>query len=102
MDDLKLLVRDEDKLENEIKIVKTIGKNINMNFVLKIVQKFVNNVAYSRILYQQLILCNSEKTFDIIFRQYQQVTTSYEVTTVAERDRIQFHIISVSLYQLYT
>ena len=69
MDDLKLLVRDEDKLENEIKIVKTIGKNINMNFVLKIVQKFVNNVAYSRILYQQLILCNSEKTFDIIFRQ---------------------------------
>jgi len=36
MDDLKLLVRDEDKLENEIKIVKAIGKDINMNFVLKL------------------------------------------------------------------
>ena len=32
MDDLKLLVRDEDKLENEIKIVTAIGKDINMNF----------------------------------------------------------------------
>jgi len=32
MDDLKLLVRDEDKLENEIKIVKANGKDINMNF----------------------------------------------------------------------
>ena len=29
MDDLKLLVRDEDELENEIKIVKAIGKDIN-------------------------------------------------------------------------
>ena len=68
MDDFKLLVRDEDKLENEIKIVKAIDKNINMNFVLKIVQKFDNNVAYSAIVYQFLILCNSEITFDI-FRQ---------------------------------
>jgi hypothetical protein len=34
MNGLKLLVRDEDKLENEIKIVKGIGKDINMNFVL--------------------------------------------------------------------
>jgi hypothetical protein len=35
MNEFKLLVRDEDKLENGIKIVKTIGKDINMNFVLK-------------------------------------------------------------------
>jgi len=41
MDDLKLLVRDDDKLENEIKIVKAIGKDINMNFVLKIVQNLI-------------------------------------------------------------
>ena len=41
MDDLKLLVRDDDKLENEIKIVKTIGNDINMNFVLKIVQNLI-------------------------------------------------------------
>ena len=41
MDDLKLLVGDDDKLENEIKIVKAIGKDINMNFVLKIVQNLI-------------------------------------------------------------
>ena len=35
MDGLKLLVRDEDQLQNEIKVVKAIGKDINMNFVLK-------------------------------------------------------------------
>jgi len=35
MNDLKLPVRDEDELDNEIKIVKAIGKDINMNFVLK-------------------------------------------------------------------
>ena len=35
MNELKLLVRDEDKLENGIKIVKTIGTDINMKFVLK-------------------------------------------------------------------
>ena len=68
VDDLKLLVRDEDKLENEIKIVKANGKDINMNFVLKIVQKFDNNVAYSTIVYQLLIFCRSEIMFHI-FRQ---------------------------------
>jgi hypothetical protein len=35
MNELKLLVRDEDELENEIKIVKSIGKDISMKFVLK-------------------------------------------------------------------
>jgi hypothetical protein len=30
MNDLKLLVRDEDELENEIKIVRATGKDINM------------------------------------------------------------------------
>ena len=35
MNDLKLLVRDEDEFENEIKIVWIIDKYINMNFVLK-------------------------------------------------------------------
>jgi len=34
MDDLKLLGRNEDDFENEIKIVKTISKDINMNFRL--------------------------------------------------------------------
>jgi hypothetical protein len=29
-----------------MKIVKEIGKDINMNFVLKIVQTFDNNIAY--------------------------------------------------------
>ena len=33
MDDLKLLGRNENDLENEIKIVQTISKDINMNFV---------------------------------------------------------------------
>ena len=33
MNDLKLLVRDEDELENEMRIVKAIGKD-NMKFVL--------------------------------------------------------------------
>jgi len=31
MDDLKLLGRSKDNLKNEIKIVKTTGKDINMN-----------------------------------------------------------------------
>jgi len=35
MNEFKLLVRNEDKLENGIKIVKAIGIDINMNFVLK-------------------------------------------------------------------
>ena len=36
MNDLKLLVhRNEDNLENEIKIVKAISKDINMNFGLE-------------------------------------------------------------------
>jgi len=35
MNDLKLLVRDEDELENEIKIVTAIGKELNMHLVLK-------------------------------------------------------------------
>ena len=35
MDELKLLSRSEDDLENEIKIVKAISKDINMNFGLE-------------------------------------------------------------------
>jgi len=35
INDLKFLVRYEDKMENEIKIVKAIDIDINMNFVLK-------------------------------------------------------------------
>jgi len=34
MDDLKLLGRSKDNLKNEIKIVKTISKDINMNIQL--------------------------------------------------------------------
>ena len=68
MNDLKLLVKNKDKLENEIKILKVIGKDINTNFVLKIVRTFENNVAYSTIVYHLLILCSSEITLDI-FRQ---------------------------------
>ena len=35
MDDLKLLGRNENDLENEIKIVQTISRDINMNFGLE-------------------------------------------------------------------
>jgi len=35
MDDLKLLCRNENDLKNEVKIVQTISKNINMNFGLE-------------------------------------------------------------------
>ena len=35
MDDFKLLGRNKDDLENEIKIVKAISKDINMNFGLE-------------------------------------------------------------------
>jgi len=35
MDDLKLLGRNENDLKNKIKIVETISKDINMNFVLE-------------------------------------------------------------------
>jgi hypothetical protein len=68
MNGLKWLVRDEDELGNEIKIVKANGKDINMNFVLKIMQTFDKNIVYSTIVCQLLILCSSEITLDI-FRQ---------------------------------
>ena len=35
MDDLKLLNRNENDLKNEMKIVQTISKDINMNFGLE-------------------------------------------------------------------
>ena len=35
MDDLKLLGRNENELKNEMKIVQTVSKDINMNFGLK-------------------------------------------------------------------
>jgi hypothetical protein len=35
MDDLKLLGRDENDLQNEMKIVQAISKHINMNFSLE-------------------------------------------------------------------
>jgi hypothetical protein len=35
MDDLKLLGRNENDLKNEIKIVQTVSKDINMNFFLE-------------------------------------------------------------------
>ena len=35
MDDLKLLGRNENDLENEIKIAQTISRDINMNFGLE-------------------------------------------------------------------
>jgi len=35
MDDLKLLGRNENEFKNEIKIVQTISKDINMNFGLE-------------------------------------------------------------------
>ena len=41
MDDFKLLGRNENDLKNEIKIVQTISKDINMNFGLKNVQEYV-------------------------------------------------------------
>ena len=35
MDDLKLLGRNENELKNEMKIVKTVSKDMNMNFGLE-------------------------------------------------------------------
>ena len=41
MDDLKLLGRNENELKNEMKIVQTVSKDMNMNFGLKYVQEYV-------------------------------------------------------------
>jgi hypothetical protein len=41
MDDFKLLGRNENDLKNDIKIVQTISKDINMNIGLKNVQEYV-------------------------------------------------------------
>ena len=41
MDDLKLLGRNENDLKNEIKIVQTINKDVNINFGLENVQEYV-------------------------------------------------------------
>ena len=40
-DDLKLLGRNENELKNEIKIVQTVSKEMNMNFGLENVQEYV-------------------------------------------------------------
>jgi len=68
-----------------------------MNLVLKIVQTFDFSVPCSTTVYQLMIVCSSVITLDI-FRQKTQVATRYEITPVAERDRIQFNITSISLY----
>ena len=41
MDDLKLLGRSENDLENEIKTVQTISKDVNMNSGLEKAQEYV-------------------------------------------------------------
>ena len=41
MDDLKLLGRNENELKNEMKIVQTISKDMNMNFGLEKCAKYV-------------------------------------------------------------
>ena len=41
MDDLKLLGRNENELKNEMKIVQTVSKDMNINFSLKYVQEYV-------------------------------------------------------------
>jgi len=41
MDDLKLLGRNENDMKNEMKIVHTINKDINMNCGLEKVQEYV-------------------------------------------------------------
>jgi len=41
MDGLKLLGRNENDLKNEIQIVQTISKDINMNFGLKNLREYV-------------------------------------------------------------
>jgi hypothetical protein len=47
MDDLKLLDRNEDDLENEIKIFKAISRDINMSFRIgKCARIFLNKVSY--------------------------------------------------------
>jgi hypothetical protein len=51
-----------------IKIVKGTGKDISVNFVLKIAQTFDNNIEYSTIVYQLLILSSNEIMLDT-FRQ---------------------------------
>ena len=48
--------------------MKAIGNDVNMNFVLKIVQTFDNSIAYSTIVNQLLILCSSVIMLDV-FRQ---------------------------------
>jgi len=48
MDGLKLLGRNDNHLKNEIKIVQTISKNINMNFGLKNVSEYVRKEAVSK------------------------------------------------------
>ena len=48
--------------------MKAFGKDINKSLVLKIVQTFDNNITYSTIVYQLLILCRSEVNL-VVFRQ---------------------------------
>jgi hypothetical protein len=48
MDDLKLLSRSEEELENEINIVKTISKDINMNFGFEKCAKICLKKGWSR------------------------------------------------------
>jgi hypothetical protein len=56
-----------------------------MNIVLKTVQTIDNTLAHSTFVYQLLIFCSCEITFDI-FRQKQQVATSCAMTSFAKRE----------------
>jgi hypothetical protein len=57
MNDMKLLVRDEDGLENEIKNLRAFATDINTTFVFLKFAIYDNNVTYSTIVYQLLNLC---------------------------------------------
>jgi len=59
-----MLVRYENDMENEIKVVKNL-QGINMNLVLKFVQIFDFSVPCSTIVYQLMFLCSSEITLDV-------------------------------------
>jgi len=48
MDDLKLLGRNKNDLKNEIKVVHTISKDLNLNFRLENVQVYVQKEVGSK------------------------------------------------------
>src|SRR5215469_3919361 len=90
MDDLKLRCRSEDDLENEIKIVKAIGKYINMNFGLEKCAKIcLKKGRVQSKIYNESIFEKDIKELDLRkARTYLGIEKSHDIQHKYEKEKL--------------